>query len=330
MRPVAFAASNSGVDYASTSGTLTFTGSETQKTFTVDLCPDPISEDPAEIFNVTLDSPTNSTLASPSSSVVSILDSATEFRNDTVMLLEDGFPASVYPSIVTVSGYSGAVSGLRLTLSNVNRQTSADLFVLLVDPSGTRKMVIMAAVGGANPLSNATITLEDLAAAHLPSTSGIMNGQNYKPTNCAGGGFDFPGPAPVSPYNDPGCGGGPFSVDQLGTVEDTFASVFGGANPNGDWKLYVFDESLDGIVPGDAGSIGGWGIQFLLPTAEGVSVSGRVLTATGEGIRNATVTLMGGNLTAPLTVRTGRSDITISTICSRELRMSYLSAQGNL
>jgi hypothetical protein len=53
------------------------------------------------------------------------------------------------------------------------------------------------------------------------------------------------------------------------------------------------------------GSIGGWGIQFLLPTAAPVSIGGRVRTPSGEGIRGAIVTLMGGDLTTPRTMRTG-------------------------
>jgi hypothetical protein len=43
----------------------------------------------------------------------------------------------------------------------------------------------------------------------------------------------------------------------------------------------------------------------LSSTAAEVSLSGRVLTANGQGIRNATVTLLGGDLNEPVTVRTG-------------------------
>jgi hypothetical protein len=81
-----------------------------------------------------------------------------------------------------------------------------------------------------------------------------------------------------------------------------FANTFSGFNPNGDWKLYVYDQGSNAL--GDTGTIGGWGIQFLTPTAAPASVSGRVLTAYGQGIRNTRVTISGGDLAAPKTMYT--------------------------
>ena len=43
----------------------------------------------------------------------------------------------------------------------------------------------------------------------------------------------------------------------------------------------------------------------IAPTAAGISIGGRVLTASGQGIRNASVTIVGGSLSQPMTVRTG-------------------------
>ena len=45
--------------------------------------------------------------------------------------------------------------------------------------------------------------------------------------------------------------------------------------------------------------------RFLQTTAAGVSLSGRVTTASGAGIRNANVVITGNSLTEPRTVRTG-------------------------
>jgi hypothetical protein len=50
---------------------------------------------------------------------------------------------------------------------------------------------------------------------------------------------------------------------------------------------------------------GGWGLQFFTPTAASVGISGRVLTANGQGIRNANVIITGNSLTEPLRVTTG-------------------------
>jgi hypothetical protein len=49
---------------------------------------------------------------------------------------------------------------------------------------------------------------------------------------------------------------------------------------------------------------GFWSPNPFAPTAAGVSVSGRVITANGAGIRNVIVVLTGGNLFTPRTVRT--------------------------
>ena len=50
---------------------------------------------------------------------------------------------------------------------------------------------------------------------------------------------------------------------------------------------------------------GFWSPNPFAPTAAGASISGRVITAHGEGIRNVSVVLTGGNLFTPRTVRTG-------------------------
>jgi hypothetical protein len=48
-----------------------------------------------------------------------------------------------------------------------------------------------------------------------------------------------------------------------------------------------------------------WAVGNLIPTAAGADIGGRLLTANGEGIRNATVMITGGNLTAPVYAQTG-------------------------
>jgi len=49
---------------------------------------------------------------------------------------------------------------------------------------------------------------------------------------------------------------------------------------------------------------GFWSPNAFAPTAAHAVVSGRILGIQGEGLRNVTVILSGGNLTAPMTVRT--------------------------
>jgi hypothetical protein len=49
---------------------------------------------------------------------------------------------------------------------------------------------------------------------------------------------------------------------------------------------------------------GGWGLEFSSPTAANASISGRVLTADGVGVRNAEMVLTGNSLETPLRVST--------------------------
>lgn len=90
---------------------------------------------------------------------------------------------------------------------------------------------------------------------------------------------------------------------------------FGLTNPNaggGVWSLYVRDDAGQLRPIGDdaanfaVGRIaGGWGLEFLAPTASDVSIAGRVLSDTGRGIRGARVIVTGNSLATPISVMTG-------------------------
>ena len=50
---------------------------------------------------------------------------------------------------------------------------------------------------------------------------------------------------------------------------------------------------------------GGWSIQFIPSTAAGLGISGRVMSADGQGIRNASVVVTGNSLAEPIVTQTG-------------------------
>jgi Carboxypeptidase regulatory-like domain len=120
---------------------------------------------------------------------------------------------------------------------------------------------------------------------------------DFEPTSYGGALANFPAPAPANPYNLPGSTVG-------GTGTQTLFGNFGGMSAVGVWSLYVRDDSLG--AGGVVGSIaGGWGLEFIGTTAAHASISGRVMTADGNGIRNAHVVVTGNSLTEPLVVTTG-------------------------
>jgi subtilisin-like proprotein convertase family protein len=146
-----------------------------------------------------------------------------------------GAPATPYPSSIAVSGITGTVSKVRVTLTGYNHTFPNDVDVLLVGPGGQR-LLLMSDVGGSTDAVNATLTFDDSAA---PIGATVVSG-TFQPTN-SGTGDAFPAPAPAGPYPDP---------QRL--------SVFNGINPNGTWSLYIVDD-----LGGDIGSLtGGWSIEI--------------------------------------------------------------------
>jgi hypothetical protein len=291
------AACTANVDYISTNGTLTFNPGETAKTFNVTLCPDSLVE-ANETVNLTLSNPTGGTLGTPSTAVLTINDTANEFRNGTCIDMTLGAPAVPYPSEITVVGGPQQIGGLRVTLFDVTHQFPDNIDVLLEGPQG-QKFILMGDAGGPNPLTTpATLTFVDTAGQVLPNNGPLVTG-NFEPTNWETPVTSFPPPAPPAPYNEPGSAVG-------GTGLQTLNGNFYLSNANGTWRLWVRDDAGSLLDPEVViGSICGWGIQFLQTTAAGVSLSGRVMTAEGSGIRNARVVVTGNSLPEPRIATTG-------------------------
>ena len=133
------------------------------------------------------------------------------------------------PSSIKVSA-PGKVTGLTLTLTGL-RHTSADqMDLLLVGPEG-QNTILLSDVGGVNLVNGVTITLDDTA----PPVGAALVGGTFHPTNI-GGGDTFTGATPQ--------GGSDLSV-------------FNGTDPNGNWKLYLEDDT----APAE-GSIGSWSLNI--------------------------------------------------------------------
>ena len=280
-----------GVDFVHASGTLTFAPEENFKEISIQLCGDLISES-TEYFEVNLSNVTGGVLGADSTTSVYINDTANQFVNSDPIFI--GTSGDANSSEIAVTGAPNSIGAVRVTLFDFEHIDSDDVDVLLVGPQG-QNIILMADAGGESGLAEgATITFEDTAGAVLPDNSQIFTGK-YEPTSWEPGQTNFSAPAPAGPYNEPGSTVG---------GEITLASVFGGTNPNGTWTLYIRDDNGAFRARGADGAVfGGWGLQFLAPTAAGVSVGGQVRSGKTP-IAGATVTISGGDLPEPRIAKT--------------------------
>ena len=189
---------------------------------------------------------------------------------------------------------------MRVVLVDLYHVIPDNLDVLLVGPQG-QKFILMGDAGDAVPIDPSvpvTLTFDDAAGQVLPDSAMLTTG-SYEPTNWESPVTDFPTPAPPAPYNEPGSAIG-------GTGPQTLTGTFGLSNSNGVWSLYVRDDGGTFTTESITGCInGGWQLEFVPVDAAGVSLSGRVTTADGRGIRNARVIVSGNGLPEPRTATTG-------------------------
>jgi subtilisin-like proprotein convertase family protein len=153
--------------------------------------------------------------------------------------------ADLYPSPIAVSGLSGVITDLDVTLTGLSHTFPADLDILLVGPTGQTALLLSDALAG-NDIVNATVTFDDAAPPpSIPLVSDSVR-TSYN------GGFDpFPGSAPGAPYG-------------------VLLAGFNGSDPNGTWNLFVFDD-----LAGDGGAIdGGWSLTITTaPAVTGVATT---------------------------------------------------------
>lgn len=177
---------------------------------------------------------------------------AQQFTNATELIIPDSGPASVYPSPITVTGMPGRIVAVTATLHGVTHAWPEDLDVLLVGPDG-QKAVLLSDGGGGNSCSNVTLSFSD-AAAHGLAQGGPVASGTYKPTNYGLIGDYFSSPAPDGPY-----------AVQL--------SAFHGGDPNGNWLLFVQDDS----AMSSGRLLGGWSLALttsnLVCAAAGATVA---------------------------------------------------------
>jgi subtilisin family serine protease/subtilisin-like proprotein convertase family protein len=260
-------------------GTVTFAAGATTATVEVDPIADTIAEIANETVALTVNSGTGYIGGSPGTATGTIVSEETLpiFSNPNPITIPDSGTSTPYPSTINVSGLSGNINSLKVTLTNLSHTYPDDIDVLLVGPTGA-KALLMSDVGCSSGVNNVTLTFEPTATSLLPD-EGLITSGSYKATDFETGDF-FNAPAP----------GGPYGTD---------FSVFNGINPNGTWSLYVMDDA-----GADAGTIaGGW--SLLIGTAGATKSISIAKTTDGNeaGSVSSVFTLTRtGNLSSALTV----------------------------
>lgn len=170
--------------------------------------------------------------------------------------IPSGGNSTPYPSNIPVSGLPAAgVYVQSVAINGITHTWPGDVDIVLRSPAG-RNVILMSDIGDGAPngVSGRNIVLSDAASGPIPGP--IVNG-TYKPTNNVG-------TFGVEPDNWPAPG--PGTVTQPNPTLSTFLS---NDNPNGNWSLYVVDDT-----GGDLGSISSWSITFyIVPTASWTSGS---------------------------------------------------------
>jgi len=158
------------------------------------------------------------------------------FSNPAAITIPALGTATPYPSTVSVSGLTGTITKVTVTINNFNHTWPSDVGVALRSPGGQICVLFNNAIGGSGGVTGRTYTF-DQTAPPLPLT-GFPPSGTYSPNN-NGGSLTFAAPLPPPPYP--------------GTL-----NVFNGTVPNGTWELFVQD-----FVSGGAGNIaGGWSISI--------------------------------------------------------------------
>jgi subtilisin-like proprotein convertase family protein len=171
------------------------------------------------------------------------------FSNPSPILISDFSPAAPFPSTISVTGLTGVVVKVRVTLTHYSHSFPQDVTVWLVAPDG-RSVVLLA--GSPRPaLDQTTLSFDDCAPRVIAGEigSGPLPSGRYRP-----------GVIPNAPFSSivPPSAGTSFPLP-------TLAGLNGPAGPkNGAWGLYIRDTAV-----GDVGFVaGGWSLTFYTqPTA---------------------------------------------------------------
>jgi uncharacterized repeat protein (TIGR01451 family) len=187
-------------------------------------------------------------------------------------------PADPYPSSNLVFGITTYVSGVTVTVSNLEHTFPHDINMLLVGPGGQSSILMAGTANHSSASSPVTITFDQSASGPVPATGSLFSG-SYQPAE----------------YNSPVFTNAPGVSPPYGTS----LGVFTGVPANGWWDLYIYDGAT-----GDYGAISnGWALTVtsITPVNQitdigvGVTASASQITVGGSETYTITVTNSGTN-----------------------------------
>lgn len=166
------------------------------------------------------------------------------FTNANAIVIPSRGVANTYPASIDVSGISGRLQNIQISLYGVTHSYPNDLAAVVVSPSN-RAALLFSGPGGNVRASNLDWVFDDKAVSPLPLDGQLSSGSFQPGEEQYDDFFPAPGPGGKLVDADPA----PWAFDFSPWLSES---------PNGRWNLYVIDAQA-----GDAGSIsGGWGIEF--------------------------------------------------------------------
>jgi hypothetical protein len=223
-----------GSDYTASSGTLTFGPSVTTQTFDVPITDDTADEPTPESFTVTLSSPSNAALGSPSTATVSINDNddAPSISIADATVAENAGPLSFAvtlsnPSASTITVDFSTADG---TATTADSDYVAEIGTLTFNPGETVASVEVTVTddGVVEPNETLTVTLTNPANATVldGSATGTITNDDAAPVGYTVS-FD------ADPVNNAGAGSTSFTIASavVGTTYDFTISSDGGGTP---------------------------------------------------------------------------------------------------
>lgn len=192
-----------------------------------------------------------------------------QFFGGTIAIPSSG-PANPFPSTINVSGYTGTITDIRVTLTGFSHTFTDDVGALFVGPTGARTILFNGPGTDAGfTANNLNLVFRTDAAAPLPDDAGFASG-NFQPGQQQ---YTDQFSAPAPQWTEPG----------PPTGHPTTFSGFIGTAPDGNYSLFVED-----FVGGDSGSISSWSIEIfgITPVPEPTSI---LLGAVGIGLAGSAV-----------------------------------------